>query len=494
MAAMQALRDIELVEIASDLQALVGAQLQDAVMTGHELGLAFYHDQRIVWLWFDMEPRRPLVLWFDKEPPRTGPKQTKPLLLFTRAHLFGKRLKSVAMNVGLGRVLEFDFHDPEGTLKRLEARLFPGGANLSVVVGDKSVSLNKPKPVPAKPPRATTSHASQEEATEGAAPDGKSDSTSSVRSWQQICEQWREVKAVPRASTPSSASGVALELKPDLQSGVTTKSEGVDTELERARQAYEKTYTKALAKKTQAVERLRQELETKRDPSWREAGEWMKTHPHALESAIETAPAHLRARLDPSRSVAWNIEHCFQKAKDNERKLLGTSERLRILERELADLRNKGVGAAHAEAQARLRQRSQTSSGGSLAMSLLERSGARGRKLPLGEDLEAYIGKSAADNMALLRRAQPHDLWLHLRDYPGAHAILRRPKNRVVTDAELNEVGRWLVVQSLHKPEAELAGGRFDLILAECRHVRPIKGDRLGRVHYQNDRLFVVRL
>ncbi len=444
MRIMKPLRDIELAGIANDLQSLVGAQLQEVAQTESEFGLAFYHDRRMVWLWFDLDPRRPLVLRFDDDPPPAARlKAVKPALLFVRAHLVGRRLAGAAMNAALGRVLELTFHHQGGEACGLQARLFPHGANLTAFAGAKSVSLRKPKDAPAKP----AARAPEVEAAKDA------------RDWGRLRDEWLALKT---GKTGEGESGAA--------SG--------ESAAERARKAFEK----AVAKKSQALGKMRAELVSKADPVWRAAGEWAKAH------GLEGASPEIASCFDRSESLAWNIERCFQKAKDNERKLAGAQARLRSLESELDELRRKGAVGFGVDA----RQRPQGGGAGPAA-SLLEASGARGRRFKLGADLEAYIGKSAADNLALLRRARPHDYWLHLRDYPGAHAILRRPKGRNVGDKELGEIGRWVVVQSLHKPESELAGGKYDLILAECRHVRPIKGDKLGRVHYQNDRLFVVR-
>lgn len=450
---MRPLTDDELALIASDLQELLGAQLQEVVQSEQELGLGFYHRQQIVWLWFDMDSRRPVVLRFlGKPPPRR--KLTKPLLLFIRAHLVGRRLQSLAMNVAQGRVLEFSFHDPGGEEFRLEARLFPRGANLSVVAGTKQINLEKPKDLPARPAGV--------------------ESPMEPRTWEAISAEWEnETRGNPQANATTASSAMS--------------------EAERAARAWEKT----CMKKAQALEKMRADLSAKADPKWREAGELLK-----MTAALEV-PSSYAPYVDLRQSLSWNIETCFRKAKENERKLEGARARIELLDAELASIRaagperfartalagsvaRSGVPVTHSGAQG--------PGGVAKAKSLLEKAGARGRKLQIADDLEAYIGKSAADNIALLRRAQPHDYWLHLRDHPGAHAILRRAKGRAVSDAELNEVGRWVVMQSLHKSEAELKGGRYDLILAECRFVRPIKGDKLGRVNYQNDRLFVVRV
>jgi hypothetical protein len=70
---------------------------------------------------------------------------------------------------------------------------------------------------------------------------------------------------------------------------------------------------------------------------------------------------------------------------------------------------------------------------------------------------------------------------------------MRRARSRQVTDQEFLEAGRWVVEQSLGRRANELHGERHDLLIVECRYVRPIKGDRLGRVHYTHDRVLTIR-
>ena len=40
----------------------------------------------------------------------------------------------------------------------------------------------------------------------------------------------------------------------------------------------------------------------------------------------------------------------------------------------------------------------------------------------------------------------------------------------------------------------DLRGQMFDILVAECRHVRPIKGDKVGRVNYTNERVLRVSI
>src|SRR6185312_10554255 len=116
---------------------------------------------------------------------------------------------------------------------------------------------------------------------------------------------------------------------------------------------------------------------------------------------------------------------------------------------------------------------------------------AHGRTLHLSEDLTAVMGKSAADNMKILRRARAWDLWFHLRDFPSSHAVLFRNKSANVGDGKIFEVIGWFVRNHLGSKAAQHAGEKFDVVMTECRYVKPIRGDKIGRVTYHNERILI---
>lgn len=211
------------------------------------------------------------------------------------------------------------------------------------------------------------------------------------------------------------------------------------------------------------------DLQEKQNNSWAETGEWLK------QNGTLKVPAKWQEKIDRKKSLAWNIERCFKKSKDIRRKLQGSRERIEILKTEIKKLQNQTGPPKVSDRPER---------------PLLAQSKARGRKKNLAPGIDAFIGKSAKDNLALLRKAKPWDLWFHLRDYPGAHAVICCPRNASVTSQHFNEVGSWLLGQF---KRVVATGEKFDVVVCECRHVRPIKGDRLGRVNYSNERVFTVR-
>ncbi len=431
---MKSLDLTEVHQIVIDLQTLVGSQLQEVFQAGANVALGFYHDRAVSWLWFDLNAVSPVVVRLEQIP-KQFKKEIKPLTLFVRSHFIGSRLKAVSTSPELGRV--FELHFATGVL---QARLFPRGQNFIATAEEKSVSLQQVKELHASGPT-EVQHDERE-----------------ARTWQEIEAEWKKINRLDGSrSTDSKTDGDAI-----VQA--------------------EKQYKKDLEKKEKALTKMKEDLAKKQNPIFREAGEVLKSI--APKDFPDDVPEQYLEVINKRDSLAKNIEALFKRAKDNERKLEGSRERIRKLETEINEMRLKGPAG---------RRKAQSNQSGAKKKSLLEAAAARGRKLHLADDLEVYIGKSGADNLALLRKAQPFDYWLHLRDYPGSHAIIRRTRNRQVTDTELQSAGKWVVEQSLHKTPEQLSDQRFDVLLVECRYVRPIKGDKLGRVNYSNDRVFVVR-
>jgi predicted ribosome quality control (RQC) complex YloA/Tae2 family protein len=233
---------------------------------------------------------------------------------------------------------------------------------------------------------------------------------------------------------------------------------------------------KEMKKKRAAREKVIQELEQKRGQPWREVGEWLK-HNQTVDVPSEWEPF-----VDRRRKLAWNIEQCFTKAREIDGKIHGTEKRLEILEGEIEKLQIRLFSPETAN-----RPEPQKSAP-------VIKSDAQRRTLKLSDQLTVAMGKSAADNMKLLRQARAWDLWMHLKDYPSSHAIVFRNKGTKVSDSELFKIADWFIRQQLGLKFAKHAGEKFALVVTECRHVHPIRGDKIGRVTYRDERLLIYAL
>jgi predicted ribosome quality control (RQC) complex YloA/Tae2 family protein len=96
-----------------------------------------------------------------------------------------------------------------------------------------------------------------------------------------------------------------------------------------------------------------------------------------------------------------------------------------------------------------------------------------------GDGWRILVGKSSRGNDYLTSRiAMPDDLWLHARDYPGAHTVLKAvgpsadPPPEVVRAAA--EAAAW---HSAAREESMV-----DVSYALRKHVRKVKGRPAGQV------------
>jgi predicted ribosome quality control (RQC) complex YloA/Tae2 family protein len=205
---------------------------------------------------------------------------------------------------------------------------------------------------------------------------------------------------------------------------------------------------------------------------YRKLGDWL------VEHQSMDVPEEFAAMIDRRRKLAWNIEQCFQKAKENESKLVGTKNRARELEAECARLEQKLQSGDWTTTPEPKKTRGQQQAS---------------RTLHLTDNLHVAVGKSGRDNLEILRRAHPWDLWLHVKDRPSAHAVLSRPKGAKISDEILRQAGQWLIRMSLGPKFKDHEGEKFEILSAECRYVSPIKGDHLGRVTYRNERVLRIK-
>lgn len=217
-------------------------------------------------------------------------------------------------------------------------------------------------------------------------------------------------------------------------------------------------------KKQNALLKVEQELMRKRELPWREVGNWLKAHQSLA------VPKEWELYIDKRRNLAWNIEQAFTRARETDGKILGTEKRRSQL---LAEIQNPTTPTAADVAKPK---------------PSLAKMDAKGRTLRLKDDMTVVAGKSAADNLKILRKARGWDLWFHLRDFPSRHAVLFRNKNTTVGDAQLQEVAAWFVRLCLGQKFSAHSGEKIALVIAECRHVHPIKGDKIGRVTYHEGR------
>ncbi|MBC7464624.1 MAG: hypothetical protein H7256_01410 [Bdellovibrio sp.] len=439
--------------VESISEDLVGSQLQEVQATEDGLVLVFYRfvkEPKTAYLVFDLDNPFPFVGLFYQNP-WPSLKKVKPVGLFINSHVKNLILNQVQLVPNYGRVVKFIFGINENQAT-IEFRMIPKQTNLIVTKEKKSISWY--------PKKDLTVHVSapvvaDEEIT--------SESAEDVRSIPFILNSWM------------SRRGVAKNKK-----GLIAQAESV-VQNNNPYDKWKAQKLKDISKKKKAVEGIKQQIDDFLTFPWSEIGDHLKTY--GTKNLRPEWHQHLNFEL----SVSQSIQNCFAKAKAAKVKVVGAKSRLEIIEAELIKLQD----LSETTFQKHLLQAAQKRNSKQKTERVVE---GKFRKLALDDlKLICYMGKSAKDNIDLLRRAKAWDYWIHLKDYPSAHAIIHRQKDQNVSDLTFKKVAEWLVRESLNDKQV-MKGAKFAVVFVECRHVRPIKGDKLGRVTYHEAREMLIAI
>jgi predicted ribosome quality control (RQC) complex YloA/Tae2 family protein len=431
---------LELQTIVENIQEeLLEAQLQEVFTSEDGVVLGFYRFQRqprMKYLVFDLDKAMPFLALLDDNP-WSRFKKTKPIGLFLNARSKNTYFIKAKLDSKLGRVvlIELGFAD---NITTIEFRAISKQVNL--IVSNKKNSISW---LPVKQLGLHDEKFNEAESEE-------------VRSLVYLTHQWKLRRAV-------------FSDKKNDNIGVSPFDKWV-----RVRQ-------KECQKKKKALDAVADQIKKYTTEEWSQVGEHLKTY------GKKYLPPEWLQYVDPELSLAANIQNCFERAKIAKVKISGAEQRLRILQDEVLELND----LSEAKFQA-VQSRHQLKS---IQKKAVQRKiEGKFRKLEIADSgLTVYMGKSAADNLSLLRAAKPHDMWFHLKDYPSAHAVLHRRKDHNLSDAQIFQVAKWLILEGTAKSHMA-AGGKFAVVFAECRHVKPIKGDKLGRVTYHHGREILIAI
>ncbi len=86
---------------------------------------------------------------------------------------------------------------------------------------------------------------------------------------------------------------------------------------------------------------------------------------------------------------------------------------------------------------------------------------------------QVWMGRSALENQILLSKvARPSDIWLHVRDAPSAHVLVKNQKGQEPPLRVIEEAARWLANVS----RKGKSGETLEIIYTPAKWVRAIKG------------------
>jgi len=399
---LKPLNTVEIDALIESLDVLTNAQAQDCSGSLDAMVFKFWSGH-LSFLMFQIKGNTPLFFFTsdksDLEPRHLKKTDKKPFFLFYQKHFKGARLAGVSRSQKYGRLVDFNFESETGVDLKLEFRLFPGGVNLGLHAGGKSVYVKKPLEL--------TEFVDDYE-------------PKSIRSPEVIKEEWRETLSQDQKNKPS------------------TKAEGDSVKAQNADKV-------KLAKS-----------------KIRSAIAFLKSEPHRQFAKIlqnkSSLPDDLKSLYKEDLTLQENIEWAFEKHKENPLKLKRLEERLEQL-----DHNNIKNNLANSFAKPKVHLKAT-------------------RHLTLSSEVRAFCGKSAKENMDLLRKSKSWHIWMHLKDHPSGHLILSFPKNHSVQEEELKRSALFLFKVAAPKKLHAAEQVKFEVIFTETKFVKPIKGAKTGLV------------
>ena len=240
----------------------------------------------------------------------------------------------------------------------------------------------------------------------------------------------------------------------------------------------------------------RQARETASPEELRQKGELIYAYLWMIEPGMDelVTPDGLRIELDPDLSANDNAQAYFERYRkaqsaaeeiprrlEDTRRLLGYIEQLRLsaeqaesydeietvrMEWQEFTASTQGVGTASRPGGSRPAQAAR-----------------RPRRIDLDSGATIWIGRTGKQNDAVtFDIGLPTDLWLHAREMPGAHVILRPEPGREPSDRDIEIAASLAAYYS-----AGRGSGRVPIDVTERRNVRKIRGAGPGMVTYRGE-------
>ncbi len=103
-------------------------------------------------------------------------------------------------------------------------------------------------------------------------------------------------------------------------------------------------------------------------------------------------------------------------------------------------------------------------------------------KVNTPEGFVILVGRNSRQNVQLLQKSENHDLWLHARDVPGSHVIIKTDA-RTVPPHVLERAASLAAYYSKLRDETKVL-----VQVAERRHIKKMKGGRPGQVTIHKER------
>lgn len=196
--------------------------------------------------------------------------------------------------------------------------------------------------------------------------------------------------------------------------------------------------------------------------------------------------------LDPQLTPLENAQYYFERYEKAKRALEGVPELLKAAQEELAYVEQLAIDLELASNWPEIDDVQQALLAKGYLQGKVKRVGGGGRTGPLRiatkDGYIIWVGRNSRQNeLATFKYANPNDFWLHARDVPGAHVIIRDDGRRI-SQQLLEQAAAVAAYYSAKRHENAVI-----VDITRRKYVRKIKSAGPGMVTYRNERTMTVK-
>ncbi|MCX7636827.1 MAG: NFACT RNA binding domain-containing protein [Cyclobacteriaceae bacterium] len=252
--------------------------------------------------------------------------------------------------------------------------------------------------------------------------------------------------------------------------------------------------SRAIGETETLIQKLSTRLnELNQEDAYREYADLLMAHLHTIEAGakevvlpnfITGTPVHIK--LKPELSPQKNAEIYYRKSRNRKIEIEHLQKQLAEAHHNLHELRLQQAQLKNIKDLKQLmRFRNNLPATG-------DNHKPRAQRLPYREvvvqGFVVRIGRSAVDNDALtFKHAHKNDLWLHARDVPGSHVIIRHQPGKPFPKEVIERAAQLAAWYSKRKTES-----LCPVMITERKYVRKRKGDEPGQVTVERERTILV--
>ncbi len=217
-----------------------------------------------------------------------------------------------------------------------------------------------------------------------------------------------------------------------------------------------------------------------------------------LEDVVRGGPNTVSIPLDPGATPLHNAQRFFKKAQKGSRGIEMVDKREKEVQQRLEELKSAQRSLPSLLTPEEIKKAFQQLFPVKKETADKPKK-AKEEKVPtpnilrnkISKGFELCVGTSAAANeYVTFQLAQPEDLWFHVRDYPGAHVVLRRlQRDSVMTDDLIFLAAKEAALHSKAKP-----GAKVTVSYTSKKFVKKIPGAPMGMVTMTKEKSLIIEI